>query len=152
MRREAGCARTCLALSRRDRKGRHPWRHRSPCQYNLAMPPPLLRPLKRHTDSLMFCCLPSFTTLFQVPLCVDGLAEITKSAIDEGASRIFLASHERGRPHLHLFHFFGRRRARCDQISPRARPFSPSTHARSLDRSPVPAERPLRLPQVVALT
>ena len=100
----------------------------------------------------MFCYLPCLTTLFEVPLRVDGLAKITKSAIDEGASPILLASHERGGPHLHLFHFFGRRRARCDQISPRARPFSPSTHARSLDRSPVPAELPFRLPQVVALT
>ena len=45
----------------------------------------------------------------QVPLRVDGLAKITKSAIDEGASPILLASHERGGPHLHLFHFFGRR-------------------------------------------
>ena len=57
----------------------------------------------------MFCHLPCLTTLFQVPLRVDGLAKITKSAIDEGASPILLASHERGGPHLHLFHFFGRR-------------------------------------------
>ena len=51
----------------------------------------------------MFCYLPCFTTLFQVPLRVDGLAKITKSAIDEGASPILLASHERGRPHIFIF-------------------------------------------------
>ena len=75
----------------------------------LSRAPTLASPLLTHVPSLRFCHLPYLTTLFQVPLRVDGLAKITKSVIDEGASPILLASHERGRPHLHLFHFFGRR-------------------------------------------
>ena len=75
----------------------------------LSRAPTIAPPLLTHR-TFSDVLLPTILSYsFQVPLCVDGLAEITKSAIDEGASRIFLASHERGRPHLHLFHFFGRR-------------------------------------------
>ena len=92
--------------------------------------------LKRTARTISQVLLPTiFNYFLQVPLRVDGLSTITKAAIDEGASPVLQASHEREGPHLHLFRFFGRRRARCAQIPPRARPFSPSTHARSLDRS-----------------